>query len=476
MSASKILLFASAILIAPACNRQPSRGANPVGSRRPLPNIVLISVDTLNRNALRCYDSTSAPLPFLDAFASECVRFTQAVAAAPWTLASQASMLTGLYPNHHGATDPRVVLSETVPTLAGELSREYETIGFTNWGFFDPTYGLNRGFGKYVCVSPPSEPAELASESSEDHLDPVFVQATKYVSSRSRGSRPLFLFVQTLAVHNYYQEPLGPEDAPGDKGVFDRNLKWVTGEHACPPETWKQLEAAYARRVSRMNRDFEALVTALKHAGLWDSSVIVFTSDHGEGFQPELGRTHHGGLLYANVLRVPLLIRLPRVTPREETAPVSLIDVMPSLLELTGAAVPAGLDGRSFLALLSDEPATLPTRTLFAMEYAFWWNQGRRDLVEKLATMPLSAAAIRGDRWCIRGGRSPNEANLGPGANEELYDMSKDPGQRLVLSTEPDPLSLEQSVGTTIGGRTRTNLRSKNKELDDQLKRLGYTR
>jgi arylsulfatase A-like enzyme len=332
---------------------------------------------------------------------------------------------------------------------------------------------LNRGFAKYVCVN---EPNEDSPKPSEDDPDPVFVMAVKYLSTRTAGSRPLFMFVQTFAVHNYYQEPLGPDDARGDKAVFQRNLDWVKGANPCSPEAWKQLEAAYARRVTRMNRDFESLATALKSAGLWESSVIVFTSDHGEAFEPEIGRTHHGGQLYANVIRVPLMVRMPGLAPREEAAPVSLIDVMPSLLELTGTEIPDGLDGRSFLRVLSDPSASLPPRTLFAMEHAFWRDAGGREMVEKLSALPLSAAAIRGNLWCIRGGHVAAEANLGPGAVEELYDMIKDPDQRQPLSQEPDPLSLEQSVGGALGGRTRTNLRGKNKELDDQLKRLGYTR
>jgi pimeloyl-ACP methyl ester carboxylesterase len=198
--------------------------------------------------------------------------------------------------------------------------------------------------------------------------------------------------------------------------------------------------------------------------------VIVFTSDHGEGFDREFDRVHHAGQLYANVIRVPVLVHVPGVSPREEPTPVSLIDVMPSILEWSGTEIPAGLDGRSFTGLLSDAPVAQPPRTLFAMEHAYWRNKGRRESVEKISSMPVSAAAIRGDRWCIRGGRSGTEANLGPGSTEELYDMTKDPDQRQVLSTQPNPLSLEQSVGGQLGQRTQTGPRGKNQALDDELR------
>src|SRR5260221_2292924 len=123
-------LCLAAAVLSLACGRQrtdaPVRHRN--GSLGAHPNVILISIDTLNRSALRCFDAKAAPLPFLDGFATECVRFTHAVACASWTLPSQASMLTGLYPNHHGATDPRVVLSESVATLSGTLSQAYETV------------------------------------------------------------------------------------------------------------------------------------------------------------------------------------------------------------------------------------------------------------------------------------------------------------------------------------------------------------
>jgi arylsulfatase A-like enzyme len=468
------VLFLAAVLLSAACGRRATEvpGKHRNGSLGAHPNLILISIDTLNRSALRCFDAKAAPLPFLDEFAGECVRFTHAVACAPWTLPSQASMLTGLYPNHHGATDPRVVLSESVPTLSGKLSEGYETVAFTNSTYFDPAYGLHRGFEKYTCVPGLTD---LAPVAKEDAPDPVFTQAAEYVSSRGHDGKPLFLFVQTFSVHNYYQEPLEPADVPG-RDVYRRNLDWLTGERECPPEAWKELQDCYARRVARMSRDLETFVAALKTAGLWDSSVIVFTSDHGEGFDRELDRVHHAGQLYANVIRIPVLVHLPGISPREEPTPISLIDVMPSILEWSGTDIPAGLDGRSFTGLVSDAPVAQPPRTLFAMEHAYWRSQGRRESVEKISSMPVSAAAIRGDRWCIRGGRSGAEANLGPGSLEEMYDMVKDPDQRHVLSTAPNPLSLEQSVGGQLGQRTQTPQRGKNQALDDELRRFGYTK
>src|SRR5262249_21372420 len=151
----------------------------------------------------------SAPLPFLDAFAGESVRFTQAVAPAAWTLASQASMLTGLYPNHHGATDPRVVLSDTVPTLAGQLSSTYETVGFTNSVYFDPSDVSTGGCEKSVCDN---DPRKHPPKPAETPPDPVLVRGGESAPSRPASPRPLFLFVQTFAIHNYYQEPLSPDD------------------------------------------------------------------------------------------------------------------------------------------------------------------------------------------------------------------------------------------------------------------------
>src|SRR5438093_12445132 len=114
------------------------------------PNVVIVSVDTLNRDALRAFAPAAPELPGFDALARASVRFSEALATASWTLPSHASLLTGLYPDRHGATDRRLRLGEGVPTLAKELKRAgYETVAFTGGGYLDLPNGLAKSFAQY---------------------------------------------------------------------------------------------------------------------------------------------------------------------------------------------------------------------------------------------------------------------------------------------------------------------------------------
>ena len=120
------------------------------GRQAPPPNFVVISVNTLRRDARRAYDAGAPALPHLDALAARSARFTHALAAAAWTLPSHASLFTGVYPNRHGAVHRDATISRAVPTLASMLSRRgYETVAFTDGGFLDTSYGFGRGFQRF---------------------------------------------------------------------------------------------------------------------------------------------------------------------------------------------------------------------------------------------------------------------------------------------------------------------------------------
>src|SRR5262249_20294167 len=157
----------------------------------------LISVDTLRRDALNAFDADAAPLANLDAFAAESVRFERAASAASWTLPAHGSLLTGLYPERHGATDPRVAIATDVPTLAEQFrAGGYETIGLTQGGYVGRRFGFDRGFDRYV-----DDPSSFPD--TADALHSTFDEAAALVARRT-DPRPLFLFLHTFSVHDYF--------------------------------------------------------------------------------------------------------------------------------------------------------------------------------------------------------------------------------------------------------------------------------
>src|SRR4029079_1538855 len=130
------------------------------GKPSPQPNFVVISVDTLRRDALRAFHASAPALATRDALSARSSRFTHALAAAAWTLPSHASLLTGVYPNRHGAVHRDATISRAAPMLPGELARRgYETVAFTDGGFLDTSYGFGRGFQRFDAARSRGVPA-----------------------------------------------------------------------------------------------------------------------------------------------------------------------------------------------------------------------------------------------------------------------------------------------------------------------------
>ncbi len=381
------------------------------------PHILLVSIDTLARSALRVYNDDAPRLPAIDALAEESIRFESALSTASWTLPAQASLLTGLYPDRHGATDPRVGISAATVPLA-EMLREqgYETVAFTDGGFMSADYGLARGFDRYDKRAPEGGAVAELTLPRDGAPDPnrgvePFDRAVAYLEARGAAASPFFLFLQTYNVHDYYMvrpwatvqirlfEDLSPH----------AYLECLKGRRACRPRHFRRLAALYRAELVHLDRAFGRLLDVLDATGVADRTVIAFVSDHGEAFQPKRGRLHHGGRLHADQIRIPFFLRIPGERARSIAAPVSLVDVMPTLLGLTGVAPPADLDGTSLMPLVEGAVLREP-RTLFAMEHYWRWEYGVLRAEEEPRDRASMVAAIDPEWWLID-----------VGAGEEFY-------------------------------------------------------
>ncbi|RIL05707.1 MAG: hypothetical protein DCC71_09415 [Proteobacteria bacterium] len=414
------------------------------------PDILLFSVDTLRRDALRAYAPDAQELPHFDALAAQSARFTRAVSTASWTLPAHASMLSGLHPDRHGATDPGAQIAPSVALLAERLAaRGYQTIGITEGGYLHRKYGFERGFASYRDVK------HAAGRGSCD-------DARDFLAA-GRDGRPLFLFLQTYAVHDYFQvRPRAAEllAAPPPRADAAKFVACLRGTHACDAGEWRTLRALYAAELRRLDDCAGALVAALPGA---DASVVVVTSDHGEGFDPARGRIHHGGRLHEDQLRIPLLLRAPGAVARDADVPASLVDVMPTLLALAGAETPAGLDGRSLAPWLGSPTRESDDRPQRAFEFHYSWWQGARIEPSEQRQRPHALALIEGDHWYLR-----------DAAGESLYDVAADPEQRRDLAAETDLGALRRAAEERAGPRVETPRVESDAELRRQLEALGY--
>ena len=387
----------------PACDATPTEAAPP-------PSVVLVVLDTLRPDHLGCYGYERDTSPHLDQLAEESIVFENAQSAAPWTAPSLASLLTSLYPDVHGVKDfprPRRI-HRNAATLAENLSaRGYTTAAFTEGGYAKATFGLGRGFDIFPAHAGDSV-GYTSNMNAPSRLEANLGLADKWLAKR--GERPFFLLFHTYEVHSPLCPPVKDleffrpthndekyrarvcqtieawnnkreldrqgarlmrldafyhayEDCPpiaDREGLIERSDEfgeYLTKEWAVQsPEVVQWVNDLYDAELRYMDAQLSRLWESLKSKGLWENTVVVLVSDHGEslGDNNAMG---HGSNLHESLLRALLMVRLPGPTaPRGKRVDsvVRLIDVMPTLLELTGTDLPENpLQGTSLMPLIN---------------------------------------------------------------------------------------------------------------------------
>ncbi len=312
----------------------------------PPPNLVVYVADALRTDHVGCYGARWVRTPTIDAFAAGGVRFAQAIAAAPWTCPSTTSMITGLYPHHHAYLHWDAELDPAFPTLftvAAALG--YETASFV----FDENY-LFKGFPDANVVG------------TSEQLD----GAVRWL--REHRSSPLCLWFHSWATHMPY------DILHADRKDWQRaKADIIAGIQSDSASALEALRESYRRAVERSSEVlFASFLEALDDLGLRERTVVALVSDHGESWGERFankedvkGTYHlHGATLYDEVVEVPLVLAGPDLpVGRVVSSQVSLVDLMPTLLELAGAPID-GLDGRSLVPLADgteegDRPAVI---------------------------------------------------------------------------------------------------------------------
>jgi arylsulfatase A-like enzyme len=341
--------FVAVALLVRSLSSAPEADDGGLGLTPPGDNVILISIDTLRADHLGAYGYGPPTSPNLDRFRDEAVLFTQAIAHAPSTLPSHASMLTSRLPQHHGASYARgTALPPEVVTLAEVLSDDgFHSVSYNGGGQLAPIYGLDQGFEIYL---PKAGPFGKVVDRTVDWLE------------EHRGE-PFFLFLHTYEVHHPYKP------RPKLLEIFDDGyagelpdqisvelLEEVNrGDRVLGDADLAHIIATYDAEIRSMDRAFGRLEAYLRQAGLWHDTVVAFTSDHGEEFGEHGKVGWHSHTLYDELLRVPLMIKLAASAHGGDTVErqVRLIDLAPTLLAAVGRRSPEGFDGRSLLPLLA---------------------------------------------------------------------------------------------------------------------------
>lgn len=385
------------------------------------PHIILYVIDTLRPDRLHCYGYPFPTSPHLDRLAQESVRFRSVVAQSSWTKPATATILTGLAPHQHGAVDFSDQLPDKVETLAERLKAAgYETRALVTNLFVSQAFGFQQGFERF------------------DYQALNALATTEALRGQLRRSdRPLFLYVHTMDPHLPYAPPPGflpPRFQPRQFTQKDA-LSLVLQSPSRQQELLKQAGTLYDGEVRASDEALGGLVAILKQAGIYDNSLLIVISDHGEELL-EHGWMGHGFHLHREVIQVPLLIRFPQGRWGGTTADGlwQQLDLVPTILAEAGLPQPAELRGLAFEPARDDATTDRP---------AFFSLRVGRE-AEKFVAGPtgmMVAEGVRWHSWALHRTLANRQPGLALLSVEPvvLFDLARDPEEREnVAYTRPE--------------------------------------
>lgn len=434
------------------------------------PNIFLLTIESLRPDHVGSYSGERKTTPNLDALAREAVVYEDAHAVTSWTLASHASMFTGLYPTAHGAVGPKSKLPDTARTLADLLAAEgYQTAGVASGPYLAKSHNLSQGFEYYDQSA-----ATLGTQGGahDDVTNPILEKVIfRFLDSYRDPERPLFLFAYYWDPHYDYIPP-----APFDAMFVDDDSERVDlrGYESSLRVTSKITDAQLRYVVSQYDGEIRhtdaylgRLFDRLKESGLWDDSVIIVTSDHGEEFFDH-GQKGHKRTLYSESVHVPLIVKLPSAAQTgRDSRLVSLVDLFPTILELAGIELEVPHQGASLFAPEPDPERSIFFELLSTFYHRLTDGPGFRRVDEEWL------AIRRGDHKLLI---VPAEQRV------ELYRVSSDPAEQHDIAIEAPEL-VEQLEAVLTEWRERSRMLSEvgsstEAELDstqvERLRALGY--
>jgi arylsulfatase A-like enzyme len=400
------------------------------------PNVIILTIDTLRPDRLGCYGRQPTLTPNIDRLASESILFSQAITGGSWTQAALPVLMTSTYASMYGGClSP---LSPDRPSPVEALAGEgYSTAGFSSSPLLSKTYGYQRGFEYFVDLTPGEKdpflrgvkggqrllrqelthqisrffgkqwrPPQLYANAGE-----VFSQVTSWLK---QAPTPFFLWAHFMDPHwPYHLED--QHTSPGEIAQFWQDLglmheiNW--GKKGITSQQKAHFIALYERAVVYTDHHLGRFITCLTQSGLFENTLLILVSDHGEEFF-ERGRWgHFESNLHDEILLVPLIIRQPAaarsmVIPRQ----VHLLDIMPTVLELCGCPPPENMEGISMAPLWNGDEAKYDRQIAISER---WRDQGDVNHIVAMRTE---------DHKLIWNDRRPNQP--------ELYDLRIDPAER----------------------------------------------
>jgi arylsulfatase A-like enzyme len=453
-----------------------------------VPNVILITLDTVRADHMSLYGYSRRNTPHLEEFAREATLYTHAVAPGDMTLSTHGSIFTGLYPTWHRAHYGQTIspLEPDFKTLAEILSQNgYITAAVvSNYAFLGHDFGLDQGFQYYDVREP--VPFLTGVPASYTLRKPVRDWLERQVPHRIRDVRyrnaaqindavfsllddlhrqgTFFLFVNYMDAHWPYMPP-EPFDRfyPGKDDTFSTDRfntlrSEVVAEQRLPtPSERAHLISQYDGSIAYLDAQLKRLFDRLRQADLYDNSLIIITSDHGEAFG-EKGMFEHGVSVDEHQVWVPLLIKYPRMREgQQERRTVSLVDLMPTVLDVLGFEDLAHVQGVSLRKQNLHETRHVMAESFPYEEYRNLYPRFRR--VER---------ALYSD---------PLKMIVSTNGKREIYDIVKDPAeQRNLIKAIQQSGELEAALHQWLSTAEKATRRTHKLDRDtlQRLRSLGY--
>ena len=373
------------------------------------PNIILVVIDTLRADHVGCYGYQRNTTSNNDPLARDGEVIKNAISAAPWTMASIASLLTSQYPCVLGLRKQPAMLDSRFPMLSEVLKQyDYTTYGVFTAASLSPRLGVSRGFDDYRYRKKPRRGAVISSPY-------VTKEAISFLGKSQK--EPFFLFLHYFDPHYNYILHKQYDYSPPYHGSVESNHSMLDlwhKLHELSEDDIRYLLALYDSEIAFTDEYIGKLLDELKKQGLYEDSIIIVTADHGEEFL-ERGWLGHTITLHEEMMHVPLIMKLPGYGARVIDSPVGLIDIVPTIYQYMGLKMPDGLEGK---ALDLNRGDSIANRPIFTETFN---PQRARPNVR-----PIAFRSIISGNWKLIYDQIKN--------SNQVYNLSEDPHERNDLS------------------------------------------
>lgn len=487
-----------------------------------MPNVILIVMDAVRADHLSSYGYHRKTSPNIDMLAKQGVLYENAFSAAEWSYPSHASIFTGKYPSFHKTLGKDISLHKENTTIAEILNLNgYQTIGITSNILLSPVNGFSKGFQKYVVLDTPYRSFKFIKQSPKDFIRTLIygldwytyrnIEMIKRFLDKHAEKKPFFLFSNLYNCHAPYDPP-----RPFKKRFYSSLnepmfyvMEWLsnkifgnTGEKIRDEELdvrklnriadddgqysfmakelevtereWEVVKAWYDGGIAYLDYRIGELIDFLHDKGLFDNTLLIITSDHGENFG-EHGLASHQFCLYDSLLHVPLIMVYHNIIPkgRRISTLVSTVDIFPTILDILNiVGYKNDIQGRSLFpfkdqkihdhicAECGESVTNIPTD----------WVQFQQ-LRPKLRTHDKGSKCLRTESY---------KYILSSDQKEELYNIQEDPLEETNIACKyPEKLEyfrkqLENTIDISFFGPKEFPSRKESKEIVSRLQALGY--